>query len=325
MRSFTIRDGWIAALAAALATALALPAWAAPPKAAPNAADPEANVVEELVVVARHPAPAWWRVEKNGATVWILGVLDAPLPKDVKWRRQELDEHLKGASALIVGPQLRAGLGDIVGLFRLYNMVRTQDMEAALDPVSRARFVAGREKLGKGPERYDHWRPMIAGQMLLRDSRPEGLVEVGRQVRGEAGKAGIPVKPAGEYDFIPFAKAALESLTPASEGACLNAALDDAEVGEAVYRKAAAGWARGDVGAALTAPRRFDRCLLLMAGGPELWRKSTDDLADAIAGALDQPGHAVATVPLRRLVAQGGLIESLKARGLTVIGPDGPA
>ncbi|HEY3950948.1 TraB/GumN family protein [Phenylobacterium sp.] len=309
-----------AALILALSVALAGATRAAPPVAG----DPEANVVEELVVVARRPAPAWWRVEKDGSTVWILGVLDTPLPKDVTWRRRELDEHLKGASALITGPRLHAGLDDIVGLFKLYGMLRTQHMEAALAPAQRARFVADREKLGKGPERYDHWRPMIAGQMLLRDSRPQALVDVGRQVRAEAVKRGTPVKAAGEYDLVPFAKAALSSLTPASEGECLGAALDDAETDEAVWRKAAVGWARGDVGAALLAPRRFDRCLLLMAGGPQLWRRSTDDLADAITGALGKPGHAVATVPLRRLVAKDGLIESLKARGLTVIGPDGP-
>lgn len=303
----------------ALGLVLSGPGRAAPPPSA----DPEATVVEEFVVTARHPAPAWWRVEKGGSTVWILGVLDAPLPKDVTWRRDELDEHLKGASALIVGPRLHAGLEDIFGLIKLYGMLRTDDMEAALDPTQRARFVADREKLGKGPEPYAHWRPMIAGQMLLRDTRPQASADVGRQVRAEAAKRGTPVKAAGEYDFIPFAKAALMSLTPASEGECLGAALDDAEVGEAVYRQAAAGWARGDVGAALAVPRRFDRCLLAMAGGPELWRRSTDDLADAIVGALDKPGHAVATVPLRRLVAKDGLIESLKARGLTVIGPDG--
>jgi hypothetical protein len=78
------------------------------------------------------------------------------------------------------------------------------------------------------------------------------------------------------------------------------------------------------VGAALQAPRRFDRCLLLMAGGPELWRRSTDDLADAIVSGLDKPGHSVATVSLRRLLAKDGLADTLKARGLTVIGPNDP-
>lgn len=308
--------------AVGLALAIAAPGCAAA-QAPAAAGDPEANIVEEMVVVSRHPAPAWWRVEAGGSTVWILGVLDVPLPKDVTWRKRELDARLEGASALIVAPRLHAGLEDIFGLFKLFGMLRTKTpMEDGLDPALRARFVADREKLGKGPEPYAHWRPMVAGQILLRDTRPEGARDVGRQVRAEAGKRGVPVTSAADYDLVPFAKAALNSLTPQTEGECLSAALDDAEAGPAVYRRAAVGWARGDVGAALQAPRRFDRCLLLMAGGPELWRKSTDDLADAIAQALKTPGHAVATVSLRRLLAKDGLADTLKARGLKVVGPD---
>jgi uncharacterized protein YbaP (TraB family) len=309
--------------AGALGLAVALGAGAQPRPA--GLPDPEGNIVEELVVTARHPAPAWWRVEKGGATVWILGVLDVPLPKDVAWRKAELDQRLEGAGALITAPRLHAGLEDIFGLFKIYSMLRTRDpLEDGLDPALRARFVADRERLGKGPEPYAHWRPMVAGQILLRDARPPAVADVGRQVRAEASRRGVAVHAAGEYDLIPFARTALSSLTPASEGACMSAALDDAEAGEAAYRRAAVGWARGDVGAALKAPRQFDRCLLLMAGGPELWRRSTDDLAAAIDKALETPGHAVATVSLRRLLARDGLVDTLKARGLTVIGPNDP-
>jgi hypothetical protein len=313
-----------AAMAAVLGLAIAGGASAQRP-APGGLPDPEANIVDALVVTARHPAPAWWRVERGGSTVWILGVLDVPLPKDVSWRRQELDARLDGAAGLITAPRLHAGLEDIVGLFKLYTMIRTsENLEDHLDPTLKARFVADRERIGKGPEPYAHWRPMVAGQVLLRDTRPPGATDVGRQVRAEAARRGVPARAAGEYDLIPFARTALESMTAASEGACLAAALDDAGAGEAAYRRAAVGWARGDVGAALKAPRQFDRCLLLMAGGPQLWRKSTDDLADAIVKGLDTPGHSVATVSLRRLLAKDGLADSLKARGLTVIGPNDP-
>lgn len=316
--------------ASLLALAIAAGGWTsagAQPRAGKSGglADPEANIVEELVVTARHPAPAWWRVERGGATVWILGVLDTPLPKDLAWRREDLDQRLEGASRLITSPQLHAGLGDLFGLLKLYSMLRVSEpLEDNLDPRLRARFVAERERLGKGPEPYAHWRPMVAGQVLLRDARPQGVIYVERQIRQEASRRGVRREPAGDYDLVPFAKTALESLNASSEGSCLWSALDDAEAGEAAYRRAAVGWTRGDVAAALKTPRQFDRCLLLMAGGPELWRKSTDDLADAIATALDQPGHAVATVSLRRLLAKGGLVDSLKARGLKVIGPNDP-
>jgi uncharacterized protein YbaP (TraB family) len=312
-------------LGLAMALLAGLGAARAQPRPAGLPADPEGAIVEELVVTARHPAPAWWRVEKGGATVWILGVLDVPLPKDVAWRKAELDQRLEGAGALITAPRLHAGLEDIFGLFKIYSMLRTRDpLEEGLDPALRARFVADRERLGKGPEPYAHWRPMVAGQILLRDARPPAVADVGRQVRAQAARRGVAVHAAGEYDLVPFARTALSSLTPASEGACMSAALDDAEAGEAAYRRAAVGWARGDVGAALKAPRQFDRCLLLMAGGPELWRRSTDDLAAAIDKALETPGHAVATVSLRRLLARDGLVDTLKARGLTVIGPNDP-
>lgn len=308
----------------ALAGLAAMAAAPAPPKP-PASADPEGAIVEALVVVARHPAPAWWRAEGPAGVVWILGVPDAPLPPDVTWRREELDQHLDGAGALLVGPRLQAGLGDLFGLIGLWSQLRSKTpMEEGLTPPLAQRFAAERQRLGKGPEPYAHWRPFAAGLVLLRDARPEGSRDVGRQVRAEAGRKGVDVRSAGDYDLVPFARTALASFTQESEGACLSAALDDAEQGAEAYRKAAEGWARGDVAAALKAPRSFDRCLLLLAGGPELWRRSTDDFADAIAQAASKPGHVVAVAPLRRLLAKDGLLDSLKARGLKVSGPDDP-
>ncbi|NEX95071.1 TraB/GumN family protein, partial [Caulobacter sp. 17J65-9] len=83
----------------------------------------------------------------------------------------------------------------------------------------------------------------------------------------------------------------------------------------------AEGWARGDVAAAIGAPRRSDRCLLLLSGGVELRKRALNDQTAAIANALNTPGHAVAVVPLRRLLAEDGVIAALKARGFKVISP----
>jgi hypothetical protein len=40
--------------------------------------DPDANIVEELVVQAKSPGPAWWKVSDEDTTVWILG---SPTPR----------------------------------------------------------------------------------------------------------------------------------------------------------------------------------------------------------------------------------------------------
>jgi hypothetical protein len=46
--------------------------------------DPEANLVEELVVNARLPGPAWWKVSDADTTVYVLGVpADGP---QATWR-----------------------------------------------------------------------------------------------------------------------------------------------------------------------------------------------------------------------------------------------
>jgi hypothetical protein len=48
----------------------------APAASPPQLADPEANIVEEFVVVARDRGPAWWRVSDDDTTVYILALPD---------------------------------------------------------------------------------------------------------------------------------------------------------------------------------------------------------------------------------------------------------
>ena len=72
---------------------------------------------------------------------------------------------------------------------------------------------------------------------------------------------------------------------------------------------------------ALSGPRGADRCFLLMTGGAAFWRMATREQVDDISQALKQPGHAVALVSMRRLLAEDGVLAQLKARGLTVTGP----
>src|SRR5258708_8810550 len=54
------------------------------PAAAPPIEDPQGAVVAELVVRAKLPGPAWWKVTSGGSTVWVLGV-PGSLPKGLKW------------------------------------------------------------------------------------------------------------------------------------------------------------------------------------------------------------------------------------------------
>ncbi len=122
-------------------------------------------------------------------------------------------------------------------------------------------------------------------------------------------------------DAAPFFREFKAGLTMDIRTVCLAAAMDDVEAGPTVTLEAARGWARGDVGAALKAPRGFEKCLLLISGGAETWRRNVDAQAGEIAQALKAPGKAVAMVRLRPLIAKGGVIETLEGMGLEVEGP----
>jgi hypothetical protein len=306
-------------LVLALAAAAVVSGLGAAP--APALPDPEANLVEELVVQARVGGPAWWRVEDGDTTVFILGVPDSPLPPGAKWNTALLDKRLTGANVLISRPVMQIGIGDIGTLLKLRKALKTKKMEESLPPDLRARFVAARTRLGRPAGRYADWSPILAGQRLVQDSRGGGKwANVDTLVEKAAKKRKVKVRRAATYDGAPFLKKAMTGLTPAVQNHCMKLALDDVE---SAGKLAPAGhaWTRGDVAGAVLAPRSFDRCLLELNGGVDVWRRSREDQVNAIAAAMAKPGHAVALVNLRTLVAEDGVVQRLRAKGFKVTGP----
>jgi hypothetical protein len=312
-------------LTATLAAAAALACVAAAPAVQPGpVADPEATVVSELVVQALERGPAWWRVSGAGSVVYILGLPDGPAPPGVAWDSSVLERRLTGANALLAGPGFHAGLTDLPGVLRLRAQLRTKGaMAASLPPALAARFEAASARGGKRADRFDGWQPMAAGAFLFREAH-DRWTPIEPQVIRLARRHGVRVARPAPYAAMPLARTAMAGMTSVAQQDCLGWALDDVEAGEGRARRAAEGWARGDVAQALTAPRAFDRCLLALAGGAALWARVSQDDADQIAAALARPGHAVAVVGLRRLLAENGVIARLEAKGLKVAGPGEP-
>ncbi|MCR5877409.1 TraB/GumN family protein [Phenylobacterium sp. J367] len=308
---------WLIGLAAAWAVAGAA--------GAQPLADPEANLVEELVVQAIEPGPAWWRVVDGDTTVYVLGVAEDDVPKDIAWDRRALERRMKGANVLIAGNRvaLQGGLRDIPALLRARNSLKSKTpLEATLPEPLRVRFVAAREKAGKPASRYAGWQPLIAGEMLVADVRGAKQAVSVTGTAEKLAKAGkVKVVTPATYQALPFVREALGGLTPAVHRQCLEGALADAEAPPARRRGALQGWARGDTAAAVSEPRSFDKCVLLLGGGPALWTRAVGDQAKAIEAALGAPGHAVAVVSLRPWLAEGGVAAQLKARGVRVLGP----
>ncbi|WP_397419530.1 TraB/GumN family protein [Phenylobacterium sp.] len=312
------------ALFLAAPAAAQTPAGSAPAAPAPVLDDPNATLVDELVVRGRLPGPAWWRVSDGDTTVYILGA-PSLAPKQMQWDRVIFERRLKGANVVIlpfINIRVRAlgSLGTGVALLRLRS---GGPYENRLDPATRARFVAARTRLGQDARRYATTNPLAAGVQLALDYRDGNALtnsDPAKLVRLLAKQAGVRTVEK-TYDLGPQLSGILK--TPHALGRmCFDEVLAQAEAGPEVTRAAARAWAAGDVAGALANERTYERCLAAVTGGRSYDERTKADTAAAIEAALNTPGHALALVPLRPLLAERGVLDRLRARGFTVKAPN---
>ena len=315
-------------LAAALACCFCLTtgaSWAQ----SPTIDDVEANTVEELVVRARLPGPAWWRVSDADSTVYVLGMPDA-LPKGMTWNASVLNRRLRGANALITPPAYQASANPLAVpklLLDLRGAVKSKTaLGESLPPELASRLERAAPRAGARPEDFQLTRPWFAGVRLAgRYRKHVGLntAEPLRTVRAAARAAKVKSRPA--FVVEQRASAVLQGLktTPVQVGqACVEAAVEEVEAGDAAVRAAAAAWAAGDVRIALGALRSSEICFAALPGASTDKRAALRRQADALAAALNTPGHSVAVLSLRSVLAQDGVLDTLRQRGFTVRTPE---
>ena len=313
----------IGAMAAALAMALPAAAQAPlnPAPADPN--DPDATLVEELVVTGRLPGPAWWRVSDADTTVYVLGA-PSVAPKRQQWDRTWFERRLEGASVVILpfnGLKVRL-MGAPGAAFSYLRLKSSRPFEDSLDPATRARFVAARTKLGEPADHYKTTHPLAAGLMLTNDYRDkEGLTTTDptKLIKYLAQRQKVRIVQRA-YDLGPLLGAVART-SKAAGTACLDEVLQEVEAGPGRVQAASRAWATGDVAGALTAERSYERCIAVTPGALAFDAKVKGDLIADIETALKTPGHAIAVAPLRTLLAQGGVLDRLRAKGYTVKTP----
>ncbi len=289
----------------------------------PDLNDPDGMLVEELVVTARLPGPAWWTVSNGATTVYVLGA-PSVAPKHMAWDRAVFDRRLVGASVVILPFQdVRVTVTGAVGA--AFNFLRLRGggpFEATLDATSKARFIALRTKLGEPADHYSTRNPLAAGLVLATDYRERtGLTasDPAKLIKLLAARSKVPVAQKS-YDLGPLMGAVIRT-PPAAGRACFDEVLAQAEAGPGVTLGAARAWATGDVRAALANERTYERCIALVPGAQAFDARVKADQVAQIELALMKPGHAIAVVPLRPLLAQGGVLDQLRAKGFTVTTP----
>jgi uncharacterized protein YbaP (TraB family) len=267
-------------------------------------------------------APSWWHVTSGHSEVWIIG---APheAPKGFAWDTRTVEQRLKGASALIIEPQAKGSLqmfGDMFGAYR--SLHSDTPLEQTLPPALRLRFQAARTAVGLGPGKYAGWKPTAAGVLLTNDFLKAQNLETGsaaQTVRGLARRAGVHEVAAGSYEGIPVITAA-EQLSMAGQQICLSASLHAIELGAGRVRSAAQDWARGVVRPNATDPAD-QACLNAMPTLKSLNDRLVGEEAQAVVDALKHQGKTIAVFDLGATTMPGGVLDRLRARGLSVSAP----
>lgn len=308
--------GFLAALTLTGAT------WAQEPPA--EAIDPEATLVEDLIVTASTPGPAWWKITDADSTVWILGAPTA-LPRDLAWDKRVVDRRLYEAQALLLPPDYDANLISLlIFLFTDARDLRAKEpLEQTLPPALFERFNAALVTLGQEAKDHHDMTPVVAAIRLSSlFQRPLNLQhrEPERSVREIARGLRVPQRRVGDYDFMPALRS-LAGTSPQAQITCLEDVLRQVEAGRLAQTAAARGWANGDLRAAVSAERGSDRCTAALPAMSTLTQRVMTDTASAIAKAMDTPGKTVAVVDLRPLLAKGGVIEQLRAQGFEITSP----
>ena len=309
----------------AAAVVLAAPALAQIPltHSRPDPNDPDAVLVEELVVTARLPGPAWWTVSNETSKVYILGA-PSLAPKHMAWDRAIFDRRLAGANAVLLPVQdVRVTATGAFGAAANYLRLRSgSPFEETLDPAARARFEAARTGLGQPARHYATKNPLAAGLILDADYHTKfGLTtsDPTKLIKLLAGRARVPVTQRS-YDIGPLMGAMLR--TPESAGrSCFNEVLKLVEAGPGGTLAATRAWAQGDVRGALSNERTYERCIALAPGAQTFDARMKADMVADLERVLAKPGHAIAVVPLRTLLAQGGVLDRLRSKGFTVTTP----
>jgi hypothetical protein len=271
-----------------------------------SAQAPDETVVSDLVVVAPTGGPAWWKVSKGDASVWIIG-LPPKTPTGLKWDQTTLKRRVKGAR-LMLGAYIESS-----GFAQRRGPPSTSD--AAWGASSEFGGLSARRPQGpSGIERdiHRHWdyHTRIGVSYATHD-----------EIYAVARNAGVKFVTPPVYRHTWSVKE-VNYRNPEMKR-CLDAISREIREPPEGYYRAAEYWAVGDVVNMLAAsPKGLGRdCEILWRGH---WDRTVAFQTELIAQALDKPGKVVAAAHIDQLVAKDGILERLRAKGFTIADPSKP-
>jgi uncharacterized protein YbaP (TraB family) len=301
--------------------------------------------LEAVTVSGVQPGPGLWRATKGDHVLLILGTL-SPIPGNITWKTDEVDDAVAHAGALILPPhtEVKPNVGFFGKLALLPSLIGVRNspdgktLEETVPPDVYARWQAVKARYIGDERKVERYRPIFAAIELYKQAvKKSGLRKSGYitdAVVEMAKKHNVPQVPV-EYTLLiddpravvkEFKKSTLDDL------ACFTQSVDNIEPQLAAMRDRANAWATGDI-AALKDERRakqISTCLDAVTEGGLAQRIGLTDVPAqvrtrwlaAVDAQVAATAQTVAIVPLDDLIGPKGYLSALEAKGFKVEAPD---
>lgn len=314
--------------------------------AAPQQVTPAADGIRTeatVIVDGTQPGPGLWLVRKGNHDLWILGTI-SPLPAKMQWQTRQVDEVIANAQEVIYQPSM--SVGSDIGKFRamlllpsLIGIRNNPDGKTLSDVVPPATYVRWSAFRDRFLDRdADKLRPAFAAEALWKAAiKRSGMSDrgvIGKAVEAAVERRQPKVTLVNHSIKVKDPKAALKQFKAAEleDLACLERTLDRLGEDMETLRGRANAWATGDVAAIRAMPQtdQYQACMEAITesgigrtlGMGDVAAKLREEWYAKAEAALEANTTTFAILPMRELLRPGGVADSLKAKGYTVLAPD---
>ena len=314
----------------------------APLQQAPMGAD-GIRTEATVIVDGTQPGPGLWLVRKGSHDLWILGTI-SPLPANFQWQTRQIDDVIANAQEVMYAPSL--SVGSDIGKFRamlllpsLIGVKNNPDGKKLSDVLPTATYVrwsAFRDRFLDSSD--DKLRPAFAADALWKAAiKRSGMTN--KNIANTAVAAAVerhqPNVTLVEHSIkVKDPKAVLKQFKAADleDLACLERTLDRLGEDMEVLRGRANAWATGDVATLRAMPQtdQYQACMEAITesgigrklGMGDVAGKLREEWHAKADAALDANTTTFAILPMRELLRPGGVVDTFKAKGYTVLAPD---
>lgn len=303
--------------------------------------------VQNILVIGQRPGPALWKVSKGDHVLWVFGTY-SPLPKNMTWRSQEVENALAQSQELIKEPGSKMQVGwassfnlltaapFMIGLKNNADGAHLQDVVPA-DVY--ARWSVLKTKYIGDDQGIEAQRPMFAASTLFTRALDANGMDKGLAVaaRIEELAKNWKIKQTSTTVMVgldnpreavrDFKKAQLNDLD------CFTKTVDRLEGDLDAMKLRANAWSLGDIGAIrkLNFPDQKKSCnaaildskwLRSLKGAGDLQQRVKLFWLEAAEKALTANKSTFAMLPMWDLLDPQGLVAALRAKGYQVDEPE---